>query len=838
MQTPAITSLSLSSDAEHLSRGSVNQLSMRRRILILAAVMMTSALAQAQPDPGDAVLAERFCELAQNGLRTQQLLPPHYRRSAALLEAAIKLNPTEPRYARLLVEANLQLKDAQGAIKALLLYRKLDPTDQAAQVRLIDLYAGAMETAEKKIAYLQGVVGKEGIPAEVRSQAASACAKVFFDRGQQADAESMLNQATRLNPLNLAALKTRYALAVGSRSPFERATILLAMLRVNPMQLDATSSLAELLAGAGLYSEALGWYNFSSQLAQKIGARMTPEFGLGYAALFYCFDQPASAEQITDALLQADPNNVDAWFLKLILDSSSGKADALADDGAKALNALHNQLAVLSKASGEAKATTRPINAPGEPTFPDFTSDIRRIEDASREDLLAGYRAALADLAWFYIYVRQDADRAGAVIESLKAGSDPGDVAVARLEGWRFLIAKRFDEARVKLSAVADRDPMAVLGLLRLAPVDDSEKQRNASIARQLVAQNPAGLLGAAIWAELRDTTPRLEPDQAASALREEVQKFPADWLKIIDAPHDFYVLRGEGLSVTHAFGEPLLARVIVQNISQFNLAIDAESVLKPDLWIEASSRGVTQQHFPGVAYERLSQKLVLKPMESTSQIVRVDQGALGQFLNGSPQLGIPVFGTVCTNPSPTANGIGAGPGGYRVQFLRVMDRTGTVINSESTKNRVYDIIEKGDSAERMRGIEMLAIYVFQIRANKDLEQMLPLASEFTDRITRIASAANTPSVRAWSNYLLTLLSTSEQRTARVEENSKDESWSLRALNVVLLQNLSPDSAIKLSSQLAENDAEPVVKKLAAATLEILQTPTTAPAANPTATSP
>ena len=47
-----------------------------------------------------------------------------------------------------------------------------------------------------------------------------------------------------------------------------------------------------------------------------------------------------------------------------------------------------------------------------------------------------------------------------------------------------------------------------------------------------------------------------------ADALKEEIARFPKDWLRIIDQPKRFYTVRVEPVSIARSYGEPLLARV------------------------------------------------------------------------------------------------------------------------------------------------------------------------------------------------------------------------------------------------------------------------------------
>src|SRR5687767_12670743 len=66
---------------------------------------------EAKVDPSylEPVLAERLAELAQSNLRQKTVTAPMWRQSGALLEAATRLNPREPRLARLLVEARMKM---------------------------------------------------------------------------------------------------------------------------------------------------------------------------------------------------------------------------------------------------------------------------------------------------------------------------------------------------------------------------------------------------------------------------------------------------------------------------------------------------------------------------------------------------------------------------------------------------------------------------------------------------------------------------------------------------------------------------------------------------------
>src|SRR5262249_12644528 len=149
-------------------------------------------------------LAERVATMATGILRSQENTLPIWQYSAALLEAATRLDPNESRYAQFLVEACQHCDDPDATLKALANYRKPRPDDEFAQVQQIDLYLSRMEDPQKKLAYLNQIIEAETqVGPAVRSVAACRAAQVRAERLENTDAWKMVNLAFDLNPLNL-----------------------------------------------------------------------------------------------------------------------------------------------------------------------------------------------------------------------------------------------------------------------------------------------------------------------------------------------------------------------------------------------------------------------------------------------------------------------------------------------------------------------------------------------------------------------------------------------------------------------------------------------------------
>src|SRR2546429_9164486 len=76
---------------------------------------------QAAPSGGEPAIAEKFAQFAQATLAnpSHPITEVNFKEASALLEAAARLNPQEPRYFRLLAEADLQAHNPDAALEAL-----------------------------------------------------------------------------------------------------------------------------------------------------------------------------------------------------------------------------------------------------------------------------------------------------------------------------------------------------------------------------------------------------------------------------------------------------------------------------------------------------------------------------------------------------------------------------------------------------------------------------------------------------------------------------------------------------------------------------------------------
>ncbi|HSV16466.1 MAG TPA: hypothetical protein VLI90_19545 [Tepidisphaeraceae bacterium] len=791
---------------------------------------------------GDRVLAEQFASIAQAAIPSKvpapELWQPMLQQVAAILQAANKLDPTNARVGRLLADADLRLHDDEGAIDALRSVRAADPKDEFAQAQTIDLYANKMDTAEAKIAYLKTIMGTPTVPDGVRAHAAVVCAKLLVDRGQEEQGKNVLGEALRANPLSGEGLRLRYQLLSPTASHFERASALMELIRANPGQAAYTEMLADQFAESALVAESVPWYNLALNISARTGHPSISAATKQAAALFIAGDAN-TANQMVDNILTADPANVSIWFLKLaIVHSSAANKDDFTKVLQQARNAMSNRVIELVNQIGGTtgdKPTTRPITAEGPYTLPDLRLTIAKINQDAPPELKEAFTEAVSRLAMLETYFAQDPEAGSKLIDVLKQIRPDDDPAVARLEGWLFLIQGKNDEAKVKFSAIAAQDPMATLGLIRM----ESNKELAATLGRKLVSDYPSGLIGGILWDGLRPLGVKIVTSKQADALRQIGEQFPKDFMHVLDQPQSFYAVHVDPLVVARDYDEPLLARLSIVNMGNADLTIGSEGVIRPDLWFNAQVKGIVEQSFVGTALDRVAGPMVLRSRQSTAQVIRLDQGPLLQFLQNDPTVAFEVYGSVVTNPLTGPKGeLSAGPGGYAVKFSKVMNRSAAPPDGPAPQ-RAIAALQDGKPADKINAVNLLSSYVRSILSKKDVPDAVKQKTLGLVQMILKAREDRVPAVAATANYQAGRLLGGDQAKQLIQEMSRKPDWRQRVVALMVIDQLPMDAQKDLATQLS-SDPEPSVRELAQARVQLVDIIAKLPpsATQPAATQP
>jgi tetratricopeptide (TPR) repeat protein len=852
--------------------------------------LAVTACAADLPD-ADVALASRVSDLGTGLLRQKHVTAADYDACAALLKAAARLNPSDPRYPQLLVEDCLAEGDTDGAIEALNMYRRIKPDDLGAQVELIQLNLSKMETADAKLKYTQQILGATKVSPDVRSAVALTCAKLLSERGQTEEAEHMLSESLRLNNLNVEALRLRYQHDFATLSEYEKVQSLINMIKANPLQPTVVAEFSERLADFGLVKQSLDWYFNAIRLYQKQNNPVPMDLAIDYAAEQYLAERYDGADGMAIRLLQSDPYNIDALYIRLVcaehahlpdidrrmrnyarqtmLARLTGVRDAIDPAATQPSSqpssqpaavptaspatspiAVPPELSLSAPAPGSDQSDTAPAQVPAGdssefglpttlPAVPDVTFNVDALPDLSgavakvtadkQSPRRTALTSAVVDMAWYSLYFDPQPAVTQVMLDTLAKLVPADNVTLVRLQGWNLLKQNKPDQAKVKLSAIADRDPMAEVGLITLAPPTDPVANNRG---RKLLSANPSGMLGVFIKETLRDRGIKVAASDKAQALSDQLEKFQTRWLDVIDNPKEFYLIRGVPTQGQFDYHEPVLVNVTIQNLSDFDITVGPEGVLRNDLWIDAAMPIPPEKKFPGTAYDRITQQLVLRSRQSMSKVIRVDQGALAKALNDDPTAPQQVWVTVLTNPTSTPQGVGAGPGGYRVQLNKMIARAGFAILSDTEVDKLLKNLTEGTFG-KISNIDLIGEYLKQAAANPSDERLAALKPKFEEKLVAVRVDPSA-SVRGWSQFTLTRFISPTSRAQQIQEMSRSQEWSTRLLAAVAAARLDASAGKPILQELAK-DSDAVVKDYAAAMLQAAATtrPTTAPTTQP-----
>lgn len=800
--------------------------------LVCSLVVLPSAYARPTAAPEQAALAERYAQVAEAVTVSEQAGAGPLRMAAALFDASIRLNPSEKRVIRGAVDLALRMGERDKAIDLLAVYRRLDPDDQLAQVQAIDLFVDRMQTADGRSEYLQKIVAANGVPAPVRSHAATIAAGVLRERGQTAAADEMLAEALKLNPQNPKALQTRYEDTLKSGTPVDRVKALAALLNSNPAQPAVMSTLGEELMSAGAFDDAQQWYGRSISVSQQTGNVPSSFDLLNYAAALLQTGETKGASSAAAAVLKSEPTAAAAFQIKLLADKNDAEEYPKTLLAARqAVTSRLNLAAALIDLPSDARL---PEIAPDAPLI-DVRAAAVKIKARDRKDLAPSFSAALADLIWLDVYF-EGKPAPGEAFEALETLIGAEHQVLTRLRGWNALVGNNAADAKVKLSAVAARDPLARLGEILLTAKDTPDAAKTD--LSTLAAQHPLGTTGALLRASagMRKAPVAGRPD--AAELHAAVTAVPAKWLEVLTNARNFYALKADPLRVAHAYGQPMLVEITVTNISDFPLTIGPGGIIGAGVTIDASIKGVVTQYVPAVATARLTGKLVLSRNESVSTIVRIDTGRFQDFMAATPQPSITVFVSALTNPLATNNSIVAGPGGYRAQATRVVERSAMPLASPEARKAFLERIASQPGDVRLRNYDMITTIVRNLRSSKG--EPAPDTQAVIDGFMGVVDAARksdpAPEVRAFAGYLAATLYAGDDLTARVKDMIAAPDRDMRTFGILAALTLDRKDRLATLQPIVAGDADDVVKRLAAGAILLPDPPATRPAATRPAT--
>lgn len=563
-------------------------------LALTLAVLASFARGQtSQPSQADLLAAESCRQSARALIYSPAGSSTRAGRLVALARQAQALNPSDPQTALMLEFLYASRLKYQLAADAAKTYLAGYPDDFAQSLQLLSLGLQAQgDSSENRLNFLDGIIQGKGA-APLRSEALTISAAILMGQGDKAKATAALDEALKIDPQNVAAIRSRFALREDP-SPLERADYLTRLLAANPGDEQSAWQLAQLLNAQGSHERALQLYEFAEEFIKRRGDRdMQTTFATQYANAMLDAGQAAKAAPKLQSLCQAYPDVTDLRILQ-------AEAWELAGDAEK------------SKEVGR-----------------DIMSYYHRKETA------ASPPPSLAiELAWFYtITMRVPESALQWARQAERTNSDSPILqrilgAAEMISGKRELIDKAID----RLRKIADKDPYAALFLAEyygMSPISKPDAGKIILAAAPLSRSGPAYRKLQALAARLAVRIP--PPD--CSELNKIVDAFTPELRELAKAPDKSLLVSVEPISPVIVPGEPLLVKATLANQGKLPVPLGENGMCNPVLGFKVSAPDYAQAVFNDLPLAIWPTPRALAPGQSLTCQVRLDVAALEAFL-------------------------------------------------------------------------------------------------------------------------------------------------------------------------------------------------------------
>lgn len=742
-------------------------------------------------------MADRLGELARISLANQS--NPHpaiLTRAIILLEEATRLDPKNIELWRMKIQAIELTNDESLLREALKRYIPLDPRDDAAQLQFVMLTAAQRSTVEEQIAYLRSLVSRvdEGrLSRPMLSRLAHRAAILEYEQSNTEAYVSLLKEAMRLDPANKAAATEAFEMIRRKKgSKIEQLQALLNIFAADPTDISIQFSIASFLAEQGLYEAAMPWYRITGRTMLMEGQATPARLASELAISLWCTGQQNEAA----ALLESMQDQVNQTRAQLI-----GRADPRAEQTPE-LPELPAELQMLRAVIHE----LRNDQSAAAQSYEILNRQLSTNNDqpTTPEDLL--------DLVTIRLLLNRDADQIPTVLEQAEAMEGADQDAVQVLKGWLALGASENEQARQKLQPYAQRSALASLGLARLPDIR-SDKTKLKNQLMQAWRSDPLSLAGMIAFQQLTTMEATITYDDEAKQMASLADEVPEVVREAVINPLDFLSIRAIPVERRRHYGEPMLVRLQIRNISKIPMEIGQDAMLPSMVAVlnDVTAREFRRDITP--LFIEIKRRLTLQPGESLNILFRADSGLLGVLLEQRPANAFFINSYVLLNPKLIQGRQWApGPMGLTVT-LPEMIRTRTEVNEANMTDRLK-AIGSDDRDQSMISIAMV----------------LPIAREMGDLFPNIAEQVIRTIVSQYNS-----LSTLEQ--AWLLSHMPESLWRIplmrpvrdmagrsedRLVQLMLLSNLvsSANDPILSTYQASEDD---IVVRFATATQALMR---------------
>ncbi len=769
-------------------------------------------------------------------------------RASLLLEFANRLDPSDARILKLLVEASQVAGRKEVQRNALRSLIKTDPGDMVAQVEYLDFLADATQALDERARVYQSALETQSLDPTVRSEMAVRLARIAEERGDAAGARTLLGQALKLNDVNVRAL--REWVRMTEKTPDERVRALAALVTADPYQPEAWLALARLLESAGLHARAADALSTTIEQSQKDGGQPPADMFQELAVELAISARRAEAAPIIDALAKLPDAPVSALVAaRLIANEYVAVPGSLTG----------SQMPATAPATQPATAASQPRRAigfidvpPPTPTLRpgelDYTMLLRR---KLLEDMKSKTPESLAEGAWVELSVMPEPSRdvAGWLDDYAKAVGKGAatDKTLARLRGWLLLRNGKAAEALAALTPLADADPLAQLGVAR-ALID---LHRSADAARQLQdlwRQYPQGIFALQVAQAARSAQIPLADTTLGTQYAGVIAAIPQEFWVAQRQPRDLELISPDDLDPRYNLGQPILLNLTITNVSNHPLPVGPDGAIKTTVGVVGvvgAAGGMGKSEPLGMyALENLQRVYRLAPRGQISASIRLDQGRLGSMFTSQPMNSFALTISLITAPRGTPEKPEYGLGGQVVTVQPPgVTHVGIPLTPETANaelDTVFRAISNGTPEQQLDAIAVASALLATLPPpGNDPAAKVEVVRKML--CSALLPPLRSPSAitRAWTLRYLPATGLTPDLAGAVQALNDDPDPVVRAAwatNEVVLGESVPgqkDAAIQAIRQQEGMEADPIAKAWMGTILNELVAPASQPATRP-----
>jgi len=598
-------------------------------LFLIAVAALSAAPLAAQPIPADRVrLAHRLEQIARLTLAgAGESADGAIERAHVLLDRASELNPDDAERWLLVAEAAQATDRPDAARQALREYLRLRPSDDVAQLRMIDQLVADKQTVEDRLDFYQRIIdgpAARSFSSALRSRVALRAAVLNAEQGDRDAYTQLLGQALQLDPTNHdAALESFRVISSKTDSKLsDRAAALFTLFMADPSDAATHAIIADMQFTRGFYAGAVDWYVTAERAQAARGGSIDAALVHNWAMALWGSGQSAAAMQLLGYLDPPKPEDapedqpapsaaLETLMLRCVI-AATGKGEMNLDDHFKALSDAFD------RAAAEA----------------DDDAELR------------------SGRIWAHLLC----DRAIADVQPLIAQVDD-DATKPLLTGWLAMRQGETEEAAKQLEPLAETDPRARLGLGLLAE-QQGEADQAVDHYTQVYRAVPNDIFGLTAVAQMRKLS--ASPPVAADVrkLANLFAAVPPELRNMAAEPMKFIQLRLTADPLRYEYGQPITAVLELRNVSNYPLALGPDGTIPTRVLLLPQVR-INRQAGPQVAPIVLDihRTLSLGPRRSLSVPVRLDVTSVAQMLEVYPTANVGITVTAVLNPRIARNG-------------------------------------------------------------------------------------------------------------------------------------------------------------------------------------